>query len=73
MTAAAKLEPRRTPDDQRLPDDVVAIDDEGNEGIVLPAHMREWFDEMIAETDENMRAGRFVPGDEIRAKLRRSA
>jgi hypothetical protein len=70
---AAKLESRGIPDDQHLPDDVIALDEKGNEGIVLPPHMREWFDEMIAETDENMRAGRFVSGDEIRAKLRRSA
>jgi virulence-associated protein VagC len=70
MSAAAKLDPVRIPDDQRLPGDIIEIDDEGREGVVIPPDMEEWFDQMMAETDEQIRTGQVFTKEQVLAKLR---
>jgi hypothetical protein len=66
MIAARKLL-----DDEDEPISAVPKADE--QGVELPSEDEAWFDQMVAEAEEDERLGRFVSLEEIRAKLRRSA
>jgi hypothetical protein len=56
MTAALKIEPPQPEAEE--------------EGVELSPDEEEWFDEMIRETDEQIRLGKVVPAEEVLARFR---
>jgi hypothetical protein len=59
MTAARKIEPP-------LPAEL----EEAEEGFEIPPEDEEWFDQMMAETDEQIRRGELIPAEEVLARFR---